>query len=76
MPQNLLNISASTLVASLIWGSVGFGFCIYGKKQGVMIPFFGGIIMIGLSYFVDSALYMTLACIGLIALIFWLNRRV
>jgi hypothetical protein len=71
----MFNVNASTLIASLIWGSVGMGFCIYGKKQGAMFQLFGGIIMVALSYFVASALYMTLACVGLIALIFWLNRR-
>ena len=75
MPQNLFNISASTLFASLIWGSVGMGFCIYGKKQGAMFQFIGGIVIVAISYFISSALYMSLACVGLIALIFWLNRR-
>ena len=67
--------NTNTLVASLIWGSVGVGFFIYGKKQRSMVPLFGGIALVALSYFVESALYMTLACIGSLALMFWLNRR-
>ena len=36
-------ISAHFLVASLIWGSVGVGFFIYGKKQQSLVPLFGGL---------------------------------
>ena len=71
----MFNIQASSLVASLIWGSVGTGFFIYGKKQGAMVQLFGGLFLIAISYFIASALYMTLASVGLIALMFWLNRR-
>lgn len=71
----MFNISASVLIASLIWGSVGLGYSIYGKKQGEPVYLIGGIVMIALSYFVGSALYMSLASVGLIALMFWLNKR-
>ncbi len=67
--------NASTLIASLIWGSAGVGFFIYGKKQSAMVPLFGGIVMVGLSYFVASALAMSIACLALLAAMFWLNRR-
>ena len=67
--------SASVLVASLIWGSVGLGYAIFGKKQGEPVYLIGGIVMIALSYFIGSALYMSLASIGLIALMYWLSKR-
>ncbi len=67
--------SAHSLIASLIWGSVGMGLFIYGKKQQSMVPLFGGLLLIGVSYFIDSALYMSLAALGLIAAVFWLKRQ-
>jgi len=69
------NALANTLIASLIWGSVGVGFFIYGKKQGSMVPLFGGLAMVVMSYFVGSALAMSIACLVLLALMFWLIRR-
>ena len=63
------------LFASLIWGSVGVGYFIYGKKQGSWVPMTGGILMIVVSYFVGSALLMSLISIGLIAGIHALLRR-
>jgi hypothetical protein len=68
-------LTAHYLVASLIWGSVGMGFFIYGKKQQSMVPMFGGLLVIGVSYFIESALYMSLAALGLLAAVFWLKRQ-
>jgi hypothetical protein len=63
--------SAHYLVVSLIWSSVGLGFFIYGKKQQLLIPLFGGLILIGVSYFIESALYMSFAAVA----IYWLKKQ-
>ena len=68
-------ISAHFLVASLIWGSVGVGFFIYGKKQQSLVPLFGGLLLIGVSYFIESALYMSLAAIAILTGIWWLKKQ-
>jgi hypothetical protein len=65
----------SFLFASLIWGSIGVGYFIYGKKQQSFIPMIGGILMIVVSYFVSSALLMSLICILLIVAVYALLRR-
>jgi hypothetical protein len=57
--------TASFLFASLIWGSIGMGYFIYGKKQSSWSPMVGGIVMIALSYFIGSALLMSLLCLAL-----------
>ncbi len=66
---------SGTLFASLIWGSVGIGFAIYGKKQQAMVIWIGGLALIGISYFIASALYMSLAAVGILAAMFWLKDR-
>jgi len=68
-------LSAHSLVASLIWGSVGLGFFIYGKKQQSMVPLFGGLLIMGTTYFIESALYMSLASITLLAGVYWLKKQ-
>jgi hypothetical protein len=70
-----LNLNANFLFASLVWGGVGMGFFVYGKKQRAFIPLYGGIVMIGLSYIISSALYMSGACIGLIGFMYFLHRN-
>jgi hypothetical protein len=64
----------SFLFASLFWGSVGMGYFIYGKKQRSWLPMVGGVVMMILSYFVGSALLMSLLCIGIIAAVYYLLR--
>ena len=66
---------ANFLFASLVWGSIGFGYFVYGKKQGSWIPLVGGILMMIASYFVSSALLMSILCIVLIATVHLLLRR-
>ena len=67
--------SSNTLIASLIWGSVGLGFAVYGKRQSAPVPLFGGIALVALSYFLNSALYMCLAGAGLVTGMVWLIKR-
>ena len=66
--------NSNTLFASLVWGSIGFGMAIYGKKQGSLLPLLGGIALMATSYFVSSALYMSLVSVGLIAAVFFLRK--
>jgi hypothetical protein len=61
---------AKFLFASLFWGSIGVGYFVYGKKQQEMAPMLGGLTMIGISYFVGSALLMSLIAIALIVTVY------
>ncbi len=67
--------SASFLFASLILGSVGLGYFVYGKKQQSVSPMVGGILMMIVSYFIVSALLMSLACLGIAGAIYFLVKR-
>jgi hypothetical protein len=67
--------NSSTLFASLLWGSIGSGIFIYGWKQKSAIPLAGGMLLVGVSYFIDSGLYMSLASVIIIAGMIWWNRR-
>jgi hypothetical protein len=67
-------LSSSYLFAALIWGSIGMGFAIYGKKQKAMVPLVGGIVLMGITYLISSALYMSLVGVVLVGGILWLGR--
>lgn len=74
LANNLLG-NPSALIASCIWGAVGSGFAIYGWKQKVMLPLYGGIALVAGSYFfVNSATLMSVFSIAVIGAIFWLKR--
>ena len=67
--------SANFLFASLVWGSVGVGYFIYGKRQGAWVPMVAGVLMVAISYFVGSALLMSLLCIALVAGVYVLLKQ-
>jgi hypothetical protein len=67
--------STNSLFASLLWGSVGLGYFIYGKKQSAWIPMVGGVAMMAISYLVSSALLMSLLSVGLMAVVYVLLKR-
>lgn len=45
---------STSLMAGLIFGSIGVGYCIYGKKQSHLVAFLAGIFLIGLPYAIDN----------------------
>lgn len=63
------------LFASLLWGSIGVGYFIYGRKQRELAPFLGGLALIAVSYLVGSALLMSIICVALIIGIHMVLRR-
>ena len=70
---NMLDVNF--LFASLVWGSIGVGYFIYGKKQQSIVPLIGGILMITASYFASSALMMSMICSALVAAVYVLLRN-
>jgi len=69
------SLDSNTLIASLIWGSIGAGFTIYGRKQKEWVPALGGIALVTVSYWIGSAIYMSIASVAIIAAIFRLRGR-
>jgi hypothetical protein len=72
---SLLNFDSSFLFASLLWGSIGVGYWIYGKKQREMMPMIGGAVMVGISYLVSSWLLMSLLSIALMFAVYFLMKQ-
>lgn len=71
-----MNLSDTNfLFASLVWGSIGVGYCVYGRRQRSWVPTVGGLLMVVVSYAIGSALLMSLISLGLIAAVYFLLRR-
>jgi hypothetical protein len=68
--------SANAIFASLIWGAIGTGYLVFGRKQRSLIPALGGVFIIAASYFfADSALLLSLLCVGLMIAVYFLVKR-
>jgi len=63
------------LWASCIWGAVATGYMVYGWRQKALIPFLGGLVMTAASFFIVSALLMSLACLTVMLAIWWLLKQ-
>ena len=68
------SMDSSLLLASLIWGGIGSGFIVYGKKQRATIPLFGGIALVATSYFAETALLMSLISIALLIAMYFFRH--
>jgi hypothetical protein len=62
------------LLASLVWGTLGVGFFIYGKRQGEPVPLAGGLLLIGICWVVWNWWILSLISCGLLATM-WALRR-
>lgn len=63
------------LLASLFWGSVATGYLIYGWKQKSLMPFLGGLAMTAASFLIGSAAWMSLVCIAVAVMVYWLAKQ-
>ncbi len=70
------HISVGGLLASVFWSAVAVGFIVYGKKQTSAPALIGGIALFAVSFFLaDSALWMTLAGIAILAGVYYWSRQ-
>lgn len=59
-------LDTALLLWGLLFGSVGLGYFIYGKKQGVLIPQACGLALMLFPYFVSNSIVLVLAGLALI----------
>lgn len=64
-------LSASSLFWGMVFGSIGVGFFVYGKKQGEVIPLLCGLALMIFPYFVSSTLLLVALGAVLIAIPFY-----
>ena len=72
-PKALLD--ENFLFASLLWGAVGAGYLFYARKQREIVPFIGGVLMIGVSYFVVLWFWMSMLCLALMVGVYQLKKQ-
>ena len=57
----------ATLVWGMIFGAIGLGYFIYGKRQAALLPLLCGIGLMVVPYFIASTLWLILVCAALMA---------
>jgi len=58
------DLSASSLFLGVLFGSVGFGFFLYGRKQRTIVPLVCGLALMVVPYLIPNA--WLLSAVGLV----------
>jgi len=67
-------LSSALLLWGLLFGSIGIGFFIFGKRQGKLVPLICGLILIVFPYFVTNLWLLVGIGSALIALPCFIRR--
>jgi len=60
--------NSATLIWGVIFGSIGLGFFVYGKKQKSVVPLFSGVGLMVVPYFISNMYILVLSGIVLVML--------
>lgn len=60
-------MSAATLLWGVLFGSIGLGFFVYGRKQRAIVPLVCGLALMVFPYFVSGVAWLVLIGMALMA---------
>jgi predicted membrane protein len=64
----MMRVDTSSLLWGLLFGSIGLGFLIYGRKQRAVVPLVSGLALMVFPYFVSNIFLLVTIGIVLIAI--------
>ncbi|TAK04371.1 MAG: hypothetical protein EPO39_11675 [Candidatus Manganitrophaceae bacterium] len=67
-------MDTSSLIWGMLFGSIGLGFFVYGKRQRAIVPLLAGVALSVLPYFVSNVYLMVGVGIALVALPTFIRR--
>jgi hypothetical protein len=66
-------MNTSIILWSLLFGSVGLGFFVYGKKQKAVVPLVSGLVLMIYPYFVSNTILLVAIGAALVVLPFFIR---
>jgi hypothetical protein len=66
-------MDSNTLLVSFMFGTLGMGMFMYGKKAGRLVPLGAGLALLVIPYCIPNLLAMTITCCA-ISVVPWLLR--
>jgi hypothetical protein len=67
-------LNAASLLSGVLFGSIGLGFFIYGKKQHAIVPLMCGLALMVFPYFVANTILLVVIGAALIAVPCFVRR--
>ena len=65
--------NTSSLLWGLLFGSIGLGYLIYGRKQRAVVPLICGLALMGFPYFVSNSILLVAIGVVLMAIPYFLR---
>ena len=65
--------SEASLLWAVLFGSIGLGFFIYGRKQRAVVPFLSGVALCVFPYFVSNVYMMVVIGVVFVALPYFIR---
>jgi hypothetical protein len=66
-------MDTTSLMLSVLFGALGMGFLVYGKKAARLVPVIVGLALMVLPYFIPNTVILLIVCIALTAVPFLLR---
>lgn len=60
-------LNTASLLWGVLFGSVGFGFFLYGRKQKAVVPLICGLALMAFPYFISNVVLLVVIGVALIA---------
>ena len=67
-------MDTNLLFASLLFGLIGTGMLMYGKKAGRPAPLFAGVALMAVPYFIPNLIVLLIVCTGVSAVPWFLRN--
>jgi predicted membrane protein len=64
----MMRVDTSSLLWGLLFGSIGLGFLIYGRKQRAVVPLVSGLALMVFPYFVSNIFLLVTIGVVIIAI--------
>ena len=63
----------TSLFLAVLFGSVGLGFFMYGRKQGAVVPLICGVVLMIYPYFISNVIVLVLVGVLLMAIPYFIR---
>jgi hypothetical protein len=67
-------MDSTTLLLSMLFGSIGVGYIMYAKKMGEWVPAAAGLALLVVPYLISSFIFLVIICVVLMAVPFVVGR--
>ena len=67
-------MSASLLLWGVLFGGVGLGFFVYGKKEQAVVPLVCGVVLMALPYFISNTILLVVVGAALAAVPYFVRE--